>query len=63
MHFHAYSLKNLDKRLKLNLSTRVSTGANGIAACLGLQVSPLVELEVILTTLQSKISTKTLLTV
>jgi hypothetical protein len=60
MHFHAYSLKD---RLQLNLTSRVSTDANGIAACLGLQVSQLVELEVILTTLQSRISTRTLLTV
>jgi hypothetical protein len=63
MHFHAYSLQESTDQIRLNLTSRVSTDAAGIATCLGLQVSPKVELEIILATLQSKISDRTLLTI
>lgn len=63
MHFHAYTLKDLEDTLRLSLKFRMSTDAKGIALCLGLQVSTSVDLEIILATLQSKISAKTLLTV
>lgn len=61
MHFHAYNLKQREKDYQIQLAERSSTDAKGIAESLGLQVSANIELEVILATLQSKISNKTLL--
>lgn len=63
MHFHSYSLKSTDGQLRLALASRFSTDAQGIASCLGLQVSPSVEMEVIIATLQAKLSERTLLTI
>lgn len=63
MHFHSYSLKGDDDNLRLALNSRVSTDSQGIAACLGLQVSASVELEVIIAALQARISGRTLLSV
>lgn len=63
MHFHAYALDEVRHQPRLRFSSAISTDANGIAGCLGLNVSPSVELETILSTLQAKISEKTLLTV
>ncbi|MEM8533937.1 MAG: NotI family restriction endonuclease [Chloroflexota bacterium] len=63
MHFHSYSLRKMEEHFRLTLTSRLSTNADGIAACLGLKVSPNVEMDAILTTLQSKISSKTLLTI
>ena len=61
MHFHSYSLKDGEETSKISLTNRISTDAQGISKCLGMQVSPSVELQVILSTLQSKISQRTLL--
>lgn len=61
MHFHAYTLQKREENYRINLVSRSSTDAEGIAASLGLLVSPKVELEVILSLLQNKISSKTLL--
>jgi hypothetical protein len=61
MHFHAYALQHRENDYRIDLVSRVSTDANGVASSLGLQMSANVELEVILSLLQSKISTKTLL--
>jgi hypothetical protein len=61
MQFHAYTLQQRNHDHRINLLSRSSTDASGIASSLGLQVSANVELEVILTLLQSKISPRTLL--
>jgi hypothetical protein len=61
MHFHAYALQQQGNDYGLNLVSRSSTDASGIAASLGLQMDANVELEVILTLLQRKISPRTLL--
>lgn len=63
MHFHPYNFQRVANGFQLNLATRVSTDANGVATALGLQVSSAVELEVIMATLQSRLSDKTLLTI
>ncbi|MDH4378394.1 MAG: NotI family restriction endonuclease [Vampirovibrionales bacterium] len=62
MHFHAYKLNStLSKEHKLALDSRFSTDSEGIAKCLGLQAESKVELDLIIKTLQAKISLKTLL--
>lgn len=63
IHFHAYTLEEGQNQSRLRFDSAISTDANGIAACLGLNVSPSVELETIIATLQARISEKTLLTV
>jgi hypothetical protein len=61
MHFHAYSLsQQTDNSLKLEMYSRLSTDADGIGICLGLQAEARVELEQIVMALQSKISEVTL---
>jgi hypothetical protein len=62
MHFHAYKLNESEGVLRLELESRVSTDAEGIAKCLGLQAEAKVELEVIVAELEKKISTNTVLT-
>lgn len=63
MHFHAYSVSQKgDGAFRLNLATRLSTDEEGIAACLGLQAEARVELEQIVSALESKISEATLFT-
>lgn len=61
MHFHSYTLTEVQNQPRLRFDSAISTDANGIAACLGLNVSPSVELETIIATLQAKISDRTLL--
>jgi len=61
MHFHAYSLQERDQNYRINLVSRSSTDAKGIASSLGLQINANVELEVIVSLLKSKISPKSLL--
>jgi hypothetical protein len=63
VHFHVYSIKKFSNQLRLDLTTRKSTDAKGIATSLGLQASPRVELEEIIATLQAKISEKTLISI
>lgn len=63
MHMHTYSLLDFDNAMRLELTSRKSTNASGIATCLGLQSNTNVELETIMALLQSKISDKTLLTI
>lgn len=61
MHLHAYRLDaQADKSYKITLDTRLSTDADGIGVCLGLQAEARVELEQIIEALQSKISASTL---
>ncbi|MBE5394358.1 hypothetical protein HT747_04175 [Brevibacillus borstelensis] len=59
MHFHSYGLNPAS--LRLQLASRHSTDVVGMELCLGLQSEAKVDLEIILTKLQSKISEKTLL--
>lgn len=61
MHFHAYSLapeKNEGHRLQL--AKRLSTDTDGIAKCLGLQSEAKVDLDVILRSIEKKITARTL---
>ncbi len=61
MHLHAYQMDpQADKSYKLSMLSRLSTDADGIAICLGLQADARIELEQILQVLQAKISTSTL---
>jgi hypothetical protein len=63
MHFHAYRMvRQSDNSYRLLLESRLSTDAEGIARCLGLQAEARVELEVIIRSLEAKISPKTLFT-
>lgn len=62
MQFHSYSLRKEEEQYRLRLDSRLSTNAKGIATCLGLQASPNVEMEKIIAILQTKISSRTLLT-
>ena len=60
VHFHPYSLNEAKSRLfQLELQTRMSTDADGIATCLGMQVEAKVELAEIIAVLESKISKST----
>lgn len=64
MHFHAYSLapeKNEGHRLQL--AKRLSTDTDGIAKCLGLQSEAKVDLDVILRSIEKKITARTLFNV
>lgn len=61
IHVHAYRIeKQPDKSFKLVMQSRLSTDADGIAACLGLQAEARVELEQIVQDLQAKLSPSTL---
>ena len=63
-HFHVCSLgKRHDDSFQLNLMSRLSTNADGIVACLGLQADPNVELAHLIASLESRISSDTLLTI
>lgn len=61
MHFHIYGLQPAEKDYRLQLTSRLSTDANGIASSLGLQTNANIELDLILALLESKISPKTIL--
>lgn len=64
MHLHSYRVnKQPDGSFKLNMQTRLSTDANGIGLCLGLQAEAKIELDQILQLLEMKISTNTLFVV
>lgn len=61
LHLHSYRMARSESgNHRLNLAARLSTDADGIAACLGLQAEARVELEQIIATLQAKISPATL---
>lgn len=62
LHFHSYSFeKRDDEQRKLQLSSRLSTDAEGMSTALGLQAPANIELQEILDKLEEKISTETLL--
>jgi hypothetical protein len=61
MHFHTYQMnQQSDGSFRPVLQSRLSTDAEGIGICLGLQAEARVELEQILQTLQAKLSPATL---
>jgi len=62
MHFHAYGLTTAPKNEghKLELIKRLSTDTDGIAKCLGLQSEAKVDLDVILRSIEQKITARTL---
>jgi len=63
-HIHSYSLTEDDNALlKISLNDRISTDANGIALCLGLQAEAKVELDKIISYLEKRISEKTILSI
>ena len=63
MHFHAYSALRVDKGFRLNLTKRLSTDADGVTRCLGLQANPDVGLLDIFHALEARMSEETLLKV
>lgn len=63
MHLHAYSMGRTDAGdFKLSMVSRLSTDADGIGTCLGLQAEARIGLEQIVAALQAKISPATLFT-
>jgi len=63
MHLHAYSMGRAETGdFKLSMMSRLSTDADGIGICLGLQAEARIELEQIIAALQAKISPATLFT-
>lgn len=61
MHLHAYRMDiQKDSVYKLTLQTRLSTDADGIGLCLGLQAEARIELGQIMQSLQAKLSASTL---
>ena len=61
MHFHAYSFDKSDAVFRIKLDQRLSTDADGVAACLGLKAEPKVNLAEIVSQLERKLSANTLL--
>ncbi len=63
IHIHSYSLdQQKDQTYKLSMQSRLSTDADGIATCLGLQAEARVELDQILNALKTRLSPATLFT-
>ncbi|HEY3967710.1 MAG TPA: NotI family restriction endonuclease [Planctomycetaceae bacterium] len=58
-HIHAYQLKEAGGAFQIDLQTRLSTDAAGVAQCLGLQAETKIELETIVADLERKLSSKT----
>jgi hypothetical protein len=63
MHFHAYEFSQSGKEWSVELARRLSTDTGGVASSLGLQSDANVELEMLISQLEQRISTKTLLSV
>ena len=62
VHIHSYSLDEINNTsLRLRLKNRISTDANGIALCLGLQAEAKIELEKLIHYLEVRISENTLI--
>jgi hypothetical protein len=56
MHLHSYDLVQQGAANRLQLNRRLSTDSKGIATALGLQVSPKMELEVLVGAITAKVS-------
>lgn len=64
MHFHSYKLElGNDQNYHIKLNERLSTDSSGLATAMGLKAEAKVELEMIIKTLEAKISDNTLLTI
>lgn len=60
LHLHSYRMaRSTTGNFRVSLAARLSTDADGIASCLGLQAEARVELEQIIAALQAKISAAT----
>lgn len=63
MHLHAYQMgRAASGDFRLSMVARLSTDADGIGTCLGLQAEARIELDQIIAALQAKISSATLFT-
>lgn len=64
MHFHSYKLDlGDDKNYHIKLNERLSTDSIGLASAMGLKAEAKIEFELIIKTLEAKISDNTLLTI
>lgn len=63
MHFHAYRFGEREGKYSLELASRLSTSAEGVAACLGLKAEPRVEFTKIVAEVERKLSRETLVTI
>lgn len=63
MHFHAYRFGEREGKYSLELASRLSTSAEGVAACLGLKAEPRVEFTKIVMEVERKLSRETLVTI
>jgi hypothetical protein len=63
MHFHSYKLElGNDKNYHIRLSERLSTDSAGLALAMGLKAEAKIELEIVIKTLEAKITDYTRLT-
>jgi hypothetical protein len=63
LQIHTYAIESDGAVYRLALAQRYSTDTEGMAACLGLQVNPKVELQAIFADLEKRVSSKTLFTI
>ena len=63
MHFHAYRFGEREGKYIIELALRLSTDAEGVAACLGLKAEPKVEFDRIVMEVEKKLSPETLVTI
>ena len=63
LQFHSYTLESDPDCYRLNLVSRLSTDAEGLAKCLGMKAEPNITLYALLELLQKKISNQTLLSI
>jgi len=64
MHFHSYKLElGNDQNYHIQLNERLSTDSSGLASAMGLKAEAKIKIEMIIKTLESKISDNTRLTI
>lgn len=63
MQVHSYKMEDADGQFRIDLDTRLSTDAAGVANCLGIQAETKIELETIVVELERKITSATRLTI
>jgi hypothetical protein len=63
MHLHSYKMEDHEGVFRIELDSRISTDAAGVAECLGIQAETRIELEAIIAELERKLSRKTLLAI
>ena len=59
MHYHSYRFVRDRGENRVLLDNRLSTDADGVATCLGLQAKPNVEMEAIVNVIEAKLSADT----